>query len=110
MDNKTPNYLLNTIKCIYRNTKARIKFSNGISEPIHINKGVRQGCCLSPVLLKIYINKIIQEFKIVIKKGIQLHKRKLVNTIPYEDDHILMAKLEDELQTMAYHLTFIARK
>ena len=27
MDNKIPNYLLNTIKCIYRNTKVRIKFN-----------------------------------------------------------------------------------
>ena len=25
MDNKIPNYLLNTIKCIYRNMKVRIK-------------------------------------------------------------------------------------
>jgi len=29
MDNKIPNYLLNTIKCIYRNTKIRIKFNDG---------------------------------------------------------------------------------
>ena len=40
------NRLLITIKCIYRNTKFRIKFNYGISEPIHINKGVRQGCGL----------------------------------------------------------------
>jgi len=49
MHNKIPKYLLNTITCIYRNTKVRIKFNDGISEPIHINKGVRQGCGLSPV-------------------------------------------------------------
>ena len=73
-----------------------------ISEPIHINKGVRLGCGLSPVLFNIYINKIIQEFKIVTKKGIQLN-RNVVNTILYADDHILMATSEDELQTMAYH-------
>ena len=30
MDNKIPNYLLNIIKCIYRNTKIRIKFNGGI--------------------------------------------------------------------------------
>ena len=41
MDNKIPNYLLKTIKCIYRNTKVRIKFNDGISKPLHINKGVR---------------------------------------------------------------------
>jgi len=110
MDNKIPHYLLNTIKCIYRNTKVRIKFDYGISVPICINKGVRQGCGLSPVLFNIYINKIIQEFKIVVKKGIQLNNRKLVNTILYADDQILMATSEDELQTMAYHLTLIARK
>jgi len=46
MDNKFPNYLLNTIKFIYRNTKIRIKFNDGISEPIHINRGVRVGCGL----------------------------------------------------------------
>ena len=73
----------------------------GISEPIHTNKGVRQGCGLSPVLFNIYINKIIQKFKTVIKKGIQLNNRKLVNTILYADQ-ILMATSEDDLQTMAH--------
>jgi len=104
--NKIPNYLLNTIKCIYRNTKVKIKFNDGISEPIHINKGVRQGCGLSPV----YINKVLQEFKIMIKKGKQLNNRKLVNTLLYADNQILMATSEDELQTMAYHLNLISRK
>jgi len=69
VDNKKPNYLLNTIKCIYSNTKVIIKFNDGISEPIYVNKGVRQGCGLSPVLFNIYLNKIIQEFKIVVKEG-----------------------------------------
>ena len=110
MDNKIPDYLLNTIKCIYRNTKIRIKFNDGISEPIHINKGVRQGCGLSPILFNIYINKIIQEFKTAIKKSIQLNNRKLVNTILYADDQILMATSEDDLQTMLHYLNLIARK
>ena len=110
MDNKIPNYLLNTIKYIYRNTKIRIKFNDGISEPIHINKAVRQGCGLSPVLFNIYINKIIQKFQTVIKKGIQINNRKLVNTILYAEDQILIATSEEDLQTMAHHLNLIARK
>jgi len=57
-----------------------------------------------------YINKITQEFKRVMKQGIQLNNRKLVNTILYADDQILKATSEDELQTMAYHLNLIARK
>jgi len=110
MDNKIPNYLLNKIKCIYRKTMIRIKFNGGIFELIYINKGVRQGCSLSPVLFNIYINKIIQELKTVIKKGLQLNNRKLVNTILYADNQILMATSEDDLQTMAHHLNLIARK
>ena len=62
------------------------------------------------MLFNIYFNKIIQEFKTVIKKGIQLNNRKLVNTILYADDQILMATSEDYLQTVAYHLNLIARK
>ena len=46
----------------------------------------------------------------MIKKGIQLNYRKLVNTILYADDQILMATSEDDLQTMAHHLNLITRK
>ena len=46
----------------------------------------------------------------MIKKSIQLNNRKLVNTILYADDQILMATSEDDLQTMVHHLNLIARK
>ena len=91
MNNKIQKYLLNTLKCIYRNTKVRIKFNGGISEPMHINKGVRQGCGLSPVLFNVRFNEILKEFKRAMKKSIQLNNRKFVNTILYADDQILMA-------------------
>ena len=81
-----------------------------LSDLIHISKGVRQGCGLSPVLFNIYINKIRQEFKPVIKQGIQLNNMKLVNTILYADDQILMATSEDVLQTIAYRLNLTTRE
>jgi len=83
---------------------------NNIYIYIYINKGEGQGCGISPVLFNIYINKIMQEFKTVIKKGIQLNNRKLVNAILYADDQILMAISEDDLQTMAQHLNLISKK
>ena len=61
-------------------------------------------------MYNIHINKIIQEFKTVIKKGIHLNNRKLVNTIHYAGDQILMATSENDLQTMAHHLKLIERK
>ena len=41
---------------------------------------------------------------------LQLNNRKLVNTILYADDQILMATSEDDLKTMSHHLNLIARK
>jgi hypothetical protein len=64
----------------------------------------------SPKLFNAYINRILQEFKVVINKGIQLTNRKIINTILYADDQILMTASEDELQTMEYQLNLIARK
>jgi len=76
-----------------------------VSELIYINKEVRQVRGLSPVLVNIYINKIIQEFKIVIKKGTKLSNRKLVNTIlrVYADDKILIAT--SEMNYKQWHIT-----
>jgi len=49
-----------------------VMFSDTVSEPKQINKSVRQGCGLSPVLFNVDISKILQEFKMVINKGIHL--------------------------------------
>ena len=43
MDNEIADYLLNTIKCIYRNTKIRIKFNDAISEPIQHKQSSKTG-------------------------------------------------------------------
>jgi hypothetical protein len=69
-ENKIPNLLLKKIKHIYEIRKFSAKFTDDtISEPIHINKGLREGCGLSSILFNMYINNIIQEFKVSIKKG-----------------------------------------
>ena len=39
---------------------------------------------------------------------IYIYNRKLVNTILYAEDQILMATSEDDLQTVAHHLNRIA--
>jgi hypothetical protein len=44
------------------------------------------------------------------KRGIELKQKKLVNTLLYADDQILMAISQDDLETMTYHLNLLARK
>jgi len=63
-----------------------VMFSETVSEPKQINKGIKQGCGLSPVMFNVDIGKILQEFKMVINKGIHLTNRKIINTMLYADD------------------------
>jgi hypothetical protein len=37
------------------------------SEPIQINKGLRNGCGFYPIIFNVYINEILQEFEIAIR-------------------------------------------
>jgi hypothetical protein len=58
----------------YQNSKISIEYNDGqISERINTNKGVRQGCGLSPDLFNRYINKAIRE---VSYKGIETNHSK----------------------------------
>ena len=48
-----PDTLLKAIVDIYTQNKILIKFNNKLSKSVEINKGVRQGCPLSPTLFNL---------------------------------------------------------
>jgi hypothetical protein len=55
-ERKNPNLLLEKIKYIYEIRKVSAKISDDtISEPIQINKGIREGCGL----LQYYLTRIL---------------------------------------------------
>jgi hypothetical protein len=56
--------------------KTLMKFNAKLSKLAEINKGVYQGCPLSPVLFNIYLDKIITKWQKEDIKGILLPKKK----------------------------------
>ena len=65
-----------------------------------IGKGVRQGCILSPCLLNLYAEYIMQNAGLEeTQAGIKIARRN-INNLRYADDTTLMAESKEELKSL----------
>jgi hypothetical protein len=83
---------------IYKDNEILIKLNNTTTDTKSINKGVRQGCPLSPALLNVYINEVINDWNQIYTKGINVQNNNKLNTILFADDQVIIANSEDNLQ------------
>jgi hypothetical protein len=74
---------------------------------VKIGRGVRQGCCLSPILFNLYSECLTKEAL----KGFGDFKigRQIIHTVKYADELVLLAKEEKVLQDMIDKLIKIGR-
>ena len=84
-----PEHLVSLISNLYTNQNATIRWNGEHSGQFHINKGVRQGCILSPHLFSIYTEQVMREAEID-DMGITIGGRNLTN-LRYADDTALIA-------------------
>lgn len=90
---------LRIIENLYWNQTARIKHKGEISKEIKIQRGVRQGCILSPLLFNLYSEEIFSQALENVSMGIQLNGER-INNIRFADDTIIMAESWEDLQEM----------
>ena len=75
------------------NQKAVVKIQQEISEESEIGRGVRQGCCISPLLFNIYADEMMEEAMEDIEEGIKIGG-KLVKDVRFADDQGVIAGRE----------------
>ena len=95
-------HLIEIIKSLYKNTSVQIDTGRKILEKIYIIQGVRQGCNLSPVLLNIYTDDLLRNWKHKADAGTLLKRNLYLNTLLFADDQVVMQDSEDKLQKSVY--------
>jgi len=91
-----PEELVSVISDLYAGSTTRAMTSAGLTEPIEINSGVRQGCPLSPEIFNLAMEAIIRSIT-ARKGGYQLGEDR-ISVLAYADDLVFLAENEMELQ------------
>ena len=84
---------------LYWKQHAKVKFENNMTERIRIEKGVRQGCILSPILFNLYSEMLIREALREEECGVIINGE-CIKTIRYADDTAVVATSQTGLQRM----------
>ena len=93
----TLTYLLRNL---YACQEATVQTRHGTTDWFQIEKGVHQGCILSPCLFNLYAEYIMQNARLdEVQAGIKISRRN-INNLRYADDTTLMAESEEELKCL----------
>ena len=86
---------LRIVKNMYWRQEAAIRIGNRTGKYQQIEKGVRQGCVLSPDLFSLYSESILRTIKDM--PGIKVGGN-IINNLRYADDTVLIAETQEDLQ------------
>ena len=58
-----PEKTVNLIRAFHTNMKAKIRLDGELLEDINVENGLRQGCCMAPVLFNLYTTLVIERWQ-----------------------------------------------
>jgi hypothetical protein len=92
---------------LYMAQSVKVRLNRGESRSVKIGRGVRQRCCLPPILFNLYSEFLKKEAL----EGLEDFKigGKIIHTVKYADDLVLLAKEGKVLQDMVDKLIEIGR-
>ncbi|XP_020297358.1 uncharacterized protein LOC109861916 [Pseudomyrmex gracilis] len=99
LEKKGVSGLIKRMKNIYAETEVVVRTEKGLTKSFMVNKGVRQGCVLSPTLFNLYIADLEEELRDRNIRGVTIGKHRIWS-LAYADDIVLLAKNATALQDM----------
>ena len=95
-----PDHLTCILRNLYAGQEATVRTEHGITDCFQIEKGVCQGCILSPCLFNLYTEYIMGNAGLEeAQAGIKIAGRN-INNVQYADDTIVMAESKEELKSL----------
>ena len=95
-----PDYLTCLLRNLYANQEAPVRTPYGTTDWFKIEKGVQQGCLLSPCLFNLYVEHIMGNARLdELQGGIKIGGRN-INSLRYVDDTTLTAESKQELKSL----------
>ena len=94
-----PQYLVECLNDLYQNQTAEVETAVGRTGPLSVQRGVRQGCPLSPMLFNLYSELIMRHAPEKWEDGIEIGGT-FYNNLIYADDVALLATTEGKLQEL----------
>ena len=88
--------ILKLLVNMYKKAKAVLRINGILSNTINCNKGVRQGCPLSPILFCLYVSDLVPSIGAVVG-GVRLFDE-TINGLLYADDVVLLANSEESMR------------
>jgi len=82
---------------MYTESKCSIKISTKHTGYLSQERGVRQGCCLSPTLFNSYISELASSLERSAAPGLTLHNSQ-IRCLLYADDLVLLSPTQHGLQ------------
>ena len=95
-----PDHLTCLLRILYAGQEATVRTGHGTTDWFQIGNGVCQGCMLSPCLFNFYAEYIMRNAGLEeAQSGIKIARRN-INNLRYAGDITLMAKSEEELNSL----------
>ncbi|KAF7242728.1 SS18-like protein 2 [Varanus komodoensis] len=95
-----PDHLICLLRNLYAGQETTVRTGHGTTDWFKIEKGVRQGCILSPCQLNLYAEHIMRKAGLDESPvGIKIAGRN-ISDLGYADDTTLMAESEEELKSL----------